>query len=135
MNEFFRRLKQRKLVQWAIAYVAAAFALLQGIDIVAQQFGWPEDVRRGITLALVVGFFVTLVLAWYHGERGAQRVSGMELLVIGLVLALGGGFLWRFAAAARTPDSKAVTVPNDSRMHDPAAVISKKSIAVLPFEN
>ena len=37
MNEFLQRLKQRKLVQWAIAYVAAAFALLQGIDIVAQQ--------------------------------------------------------------------------------------------------
>src|SRR5262245_45732048 len=82
MNEFFQRLKQRKLVQWAIAYVAAAFALLQGIDIVAQQFGWPEAERRGITLALVVGFLVTLVLAWYHGERGAQRVTGRELLII-----------------------------------------------------
>ena len=89
MNEFFQRLKQRKLVQWAIAYVAAAFALLQGIDIVAQQFGWPEGLRRSITLGLVVGFFVTLVLAWYHGERGAQRVSGTELLIIGVVLALG----------------------------------------------
>jgi TolB-like protein/Tfp pilus assembly protein PilF len=129
MNEFFQRLKQRKLVQWAIAYVAAAFALLQGIDIVAQQFGWPEGVRRGITLGLVVGFFVTLVLAWYHGERGAQRVSGTELLIIGLVLALGGGFLWRFAAA-RSADSKTATVPNESR-----SVINAKSIAVLPFEN
>ena len=129
MNEFFQRLKQRKLAQWAIAYVAAAFALLQGIDIVAQQFGWPEGVRRGITLGLVVGFFVTLVLAWYHGERGAQRVTGTELLIIGLVLALGGGFLWRFAAA-RSADSKTATVPNESR-----SVINAKSIAVLPFEN
>jgi len=75
MNEFFQGLSQRRLVQWAIAYVAAAFALLQGIDIVAQQFGWPEGVRRGITLALVVGFFVTLVLAWYHGERGAHELA------------------------------------------------------------
>ncbi len=129
MKEFFQRLKQRKLVQWAIAYVAAAFALLQGIDIIAQQFGWPEGVRRGITLGLVVGFFVTLVLAWYHGERGAQRVTGTELLIIGLVLALGGGFLWRFAAA-RSADSKTATVPNESR-----SVINAKSIAVLPFEN
>jgi len=129
MNEFLQRLKQRKLVQWAIAYVAAAFALLQGIDIVAQQFGWPEGVRRGITLGLVVGFFVTLVLAWYHGERGAQRVTGTELLIIGLVLALGGGFLWRFAAV-RSADSKTATVPNESR-----SVINAKSIAVLPFEN
>ncbi len=33
MNEFLQRLKQRKLVQWSLAYAAAAFALLQGIDI------------------------------------------------------------------------------------------------------
>src|SRR5205823_13255766 len=103
MNEFFQRLKQRKLVQWAIAYVAAAFALLQGIDIIAQQFGWPEGVRRGITLALIVSFFVTLVLAWYHGERGAQTVTGTELLMIGVVMALAGGLLWRFAATAHVP--------------------------------
>ena len=133
MNEFLRRLKERKLVQWTVAYVAAAFALLQGIDIVAQQFGWPEGVRRGITLALVVGFFVTLVLAWYHGERGAQRVTGAELLIIGLVLALGGGFLWRFAAARSTEDK---TPPSPNDHHTELAVpIPEKSIAVLPFEN
>src|SRR5262249_36061295 len=74
-------------------------------------------------------------LAWYHGERGAQRVTGTELLIIGLVLALGGGFLWRFAAASRTPVNKAATAPNESRMPEPAALISEKSIAVLPFEN
>ena len=43
MNEaptgLFARLKQRKLVQWAVAYVAFAFALIQGADVVAQQFG------------------------------------------------------------------------------------------------
>src|SRR5213075_2484449 len=120
MNEFLQRLKQRKLVQWAIAYVAAAFALLQGIDIVAQQFGWPERVRRGITLGLIVGFFVTLLLAWYHGERGAQRVSGTELLLLALLLGIGGGLLWKFAGTGSAPASPAN--PDDQR-----------SIAVLPF--
>src|SRR5947207_6595174 len=132
MNEFFQRLKERKLVQWAIAYVAAAFALLQGIDIVAQQFGWPEGVRRGITLGLVVGFFVTLVLAWYHGERGAQRVSGTELLIIGLVLAVGGGILWHFASGTREQAAKVVTGEKSDMKVD---AIPAKSIAVLPFEN
>src|SRR4051812_39996045 len=135
MNEFFQRLKQRKLVQWTVAYVAAAFALLQGIDIVAQQFGWPGFARRGITLALVVGFFVVLVLAWYHGERGVQRVSGTELLIIGLVLAVGGGFLWRFAAASRWGDNKTAPAPNESKIVEPAQALSEKSIAVLPFDN
>src|SRR5215468_7188131 len=133
MNELFQRLKQRKLVQWAIAYVAAAFALLQGIEIVAQQFGWPEAVRRGITLALVVGFFVTLVLAWYHGECGAQRVTGTELLIIALVLALGGGLLWRFTAV-RLPEDKALATPNDHKT-ELAVTIPQKSVAVLTFEN
>src|SRR5262249_26789233 len=135
MNEFLQRLKQRKLVQWAIAYVAAAFALLQGIDIVAQQFGWPEGVRRGITLALVVGFFVTLVIAWYHGERGTQRVTGTELIIISLILAVGGGFLWRFSATSHAPDNKAAVVPNKTRATEPAVAIPEKSIAVLPFDN
>src|SRR5262249_36253157 len=134
MSDFFQRLKQRKLVQWAIAYVAAAFASLQGIDIVAQQFGWPDGVRRGITLALVVGFFVTLVLAWYHGERGVQRVTSTALLIIGLVLAAGGGLLWRFAAT-RVRDNTAASQPNENKGPEIANVISERSIAVLPFQN
>ena len=135
-RNFFAELKQRKLVQWTVAYVAAAFALLQGIDIVAQQFGWPEGVRRGITLAMVVGFFVTLVIAWYHGERGAQRVNGTELLILALLLAIGGGFLWHFAGASRDnvaaiPAALAtITAPTPGN-----AAISEKSVAVLPFEN
>ncbi len=128
MTEFLQRLKERKLVQWALAYVAAAFALLQVLDIVAQQFGWPESVRRGITLALVVGFLITLVLAWYHGERGAQRVSGAELVILALLLSIGGAILWQFAGGAGKP----MGVAPDSV---PLSTIPQKSIAVLPFEN
>src|SRR3954454_7353212 len=135
MNEFLQRLKERKLVQWAIAYVAAAFALLQGIDIVAQRFGWPDIVERTLIIATCIGFFVALILAWYHGERGAQRVTGTELLIIGLVLAVGGGFLWRFAGTRHETQTSSTirTVPNDL----PALAVeaSDKSIAVLPFEN
>ena len=134
MNEFLQRLRQRKLVQWAIAYVAAAFALLQGIDIVAQQFGWPEGLRRGITLALVVGFFVALLLAWYHGERGAQKVTGPELLFLALILAVGGGLLWRFTGVSRPTATSATS--SVAAVSPPMAVaIPAKSVAVLPFEN
>jgi TolB-like protein/Tfp pilus assembly protein PilF len=139
VTTFWQRLRQRKLVQWAVAYVAAAFALLQGIDIVAQQFGWPESLQRGITLALVLGFFVVLVLAWYHGERGAQRVSGTEFLILSLLLAIGGGLLWKYAAnapASVAADSSAPVASTDSMAGaaNPAPIVGK-SIAVLPFEN
>ena len=153
MTDLWQGLKQRKLVQWAVAYVAFAFALIQGVDVVAQQFGWPEGVRRGITLALALGFFVVLVLAWYHGERGAQRVTGTELLIITLLLAVGGGVLWRYArapvvsaadsstsvvtASGMAPVSQAVGTTPASMAASTAATqsIPAKSIAVLPFEN
>jgi len=132
MNELFRRLKQRKLVQWTLAYVAAAFALLQGIDIVAQRFGWPEQTMRFVIIALSVGLFVTLVLAWYHGERGAQRVTGTELLILALLLAIGGGLLWRFVSIARGPteQSAVARAPAESKSE-----INAKSVAVLAFAN
>ena len=120
-------LKQRKLVQWALAYAAAAFALIQGVDIVATKFGWPDSVERMLIIASFVGFLVTLLLAWYHGERGAQKVSGTELLLLSLLLAIGGGLLWKFARKEPMPVASSVsaTAANDDR----------RSIAVLPFVN
>jgi len=99
------RLKQRKIVQWALAYLAGAFALLQAVDIVGQRFGWPEQVERILIVALAIGFFVALVLAWYHGERGEQRMSGTELSVLALLLAIGGTILWRVATTTHLADT------------------------------
>ena len=95
MTSFFERLRQRKIVQWALAYIAAAFALIQVADIVGQRFGWPEQAMRIFIVVTAVGFFVTLIVAWYHGERGVQRVNGTELLILALVLAIGGAVAWK----------------------------------------
>ena len=156
MNEFIARLKQRKLVQWTIAYVAFAFALIQVLDVIAQRFGWPEPLERVLIFALAIGFFIALVLAWYHGERGAQRVSGTEIVILALLLAIGGGLLWRFervsnaitrspVAAQRNPgmiatDSVAGATSSGLRVATASAIaqaipIPSKSIAVLPFVN
>src|SRR5438034_11686374 len=103
MNEFLQRLKQRKLVQWAVAYVAAAFALIQGLDIVAQRFSWPDSIERTLIIAACVGLVIAMVLAWNPGERGAQRVTGTELLTMVLLLSLRAFFLWRFTTGSRPP--------------------------------
>ncbi|MBS0569785.1 MAG: hypothetical protein JSS28_04210 [Proteobacteria bacterium] len=131
MNEFFGHLKQRKLVQWSLAYVAFAFALIQVLDVVAQRFDWSDALERLLILALVLGFFVTLVLAWYHGERGAQKVSSTELVILALLLAIGGGLLWRMARTPRT----ATTATAAAVAAGKTAPIPAKSIAVLPFVN
>ena len=132
MNEFFQDLKRRKLVQWTVAYVAAAFALLQAIDIIANRFDFPSQTMRLVILAMIAGFFIVLVLAWYHGERGAQRVSGTELVILAMLLAIGGAGIWRFSAGR--PQSAAAS-PNEKGTTTQGRPIMAKSVAVLPFEN
>ena len=136
MSDFVQRLRERKLVQWALAYVAGAFALLQAVDIVAQRFGWPESIERALIVALAVGFFIALVVAWYHGEKGAQRISGTELTILALLLAIGGAILWRYAPADSDRSTAATSkVATAAGTRQPSAPIVEKSIAVLPFEN
>ena len=139
MTELWTKLKQRKLVQWTLAYVAFAFAVLQGADILAQQFGWPHALQRGISLVLVLGFFVTLLLAWYHGERGEQKVSSVELVLLASVFAIGGILLWRFVLPHATEEhaAPAATATSTKQAPEPAPTssIPARSIAVLPFEN
>ena len=131
MGDFIERLRQRKLVQWALAYIAASFAFIQVLDVVAQRFGWSEQIERLLILALAVGFFLMLVIAWYHGEKGAQKVTGTELLILALLLAVGGGALWRFARVS-APSAAGASAPATKSF---AAVLPAKSIAVLPFVN
>jgi adenylate cyclase len=124
------RLRQRKIVQWALAYLAGAFALLQAVDLVGQRFGMPDTIVRVLIVALVVGFFAALVLAWYHGERGEQRVGGIEISLLALLLAIGGGFLWRVAVSNRAGDASVSTAATDG-----VASLGAASTAVLPFVN
>ncbi|MCU1279564.1 MAG: hypothetical protein JWM53_3110 [bacterium] len=132
MDQFIERLKQRKLVQWALAYLAGAFALIQVLDIVGQRFAWPEQVVRVVIITLAVGFFIALVLAWYHGERGSQRVTGTELVILTLLLAIGGAVLLWFGQSPHKTDSTILAKAGQKSAND-AGQIPAKSIAVLPF--
>lgn len=130
----WRKLRRRKLVQWSLAYLAGAWAVLEVLGLVGQQFGWSATLMRGITLVFGLGFFVTLILAWYHGERGEQRVSGAELLVLALLLTVGGGLAWRYAHVPQ-PTAATPATAKSSPMPADTAAIDRKSIAVLPLAN
>ena len=140
MTDLWAKLKQRKLVQWALAYIAFAFAFLQGIDIVAAKFAWPDVIERLLIIALIIGLFLTVLLAWYHGERGEQRVTGMEITLLAVLLAIGGGFLWYVGrpvmpATTHEVEQTAITAQATSANASSTVNVPPKSIAVLPFQN
>jgi serine/threonine-protein kinase len=128
MASLLDRLKERKLVQWAIAYLAGAWAALEATGFVAEQFDWPEVLLQAFTILAVFGFFVVLVLAWYHGEKGRQRVSGPELLMVAALLVIAGGVLSMLRPEQQPP------LPAQSAT-TPVAEDDRASIAVLPFDD
>jgi hypothetical protein len=50
---------------------------------------------------LGVGTLAVVVVAWYHDERGVPRVTGPELIVIGMLLCSEGSGWLSPAARAR----------------------------------
>ena len=58
-----QRLKERKLVQWAIAYLCGAWVFVEVTNLVVDQFSWPQTVGQAVTLLAFFGFFVVLVLS------------------------------------------------------------------------
>jgi TolB-like protein/uncharacterized protein HemY len=124
--ELIRRLLNRKVIQWGLGYLAGAWAVLQVIDFVGDQFGWPAQVSRIAMALLAIGFLVVAVLAWYHGDQGRQRVTVPETIMIGSLLIVAVAAV----ALASRPFGEQAT---------PAVAalprIEPRSLAVLPFDN
>jgi len=139
----WEKLSRRKIVQWGIAYCVGAWGFLQGLEYVSESFGWPGVLRQVAILALLIGLPIVLVISWYHGDRGAQRVTGAELTILTLLFLLGGGIFWVFdhsvetvpdtspTAASETPPTVAASALSPARQE----AVSAMSIAVLPFVN
>ena len=130
------KLRRRKVVQWGIAYSVGAWGFLQGLEYVSEAFGWPGQLRQVAILGMLVGLPVVLVVAWYHGDRGEQRVSGAELTIITLLFLLGGGIFWRYDRATEPAPANAPATAGPATEAEAAAVAGTgASIAVLPFVN
>jgi len=85
------RLRRRMISRWLISYVAVAWVVLQLLDVLADIWGVPLPLQQTITLVLGLGLFPSLVVAWYHGERGRQKVCGAEIAI--LMVAVTGSIL------------------------------------------
>ncbi len=129
-DNLWTRLRRRKVVQWSLAYAAAAWTLLQVVEYLGDTYGWPPAIRQIATPSFALGLVFVLVLAWYHGDKGEQKVSRTELAILATLLAVVGGTMWWYASHL---DERAwltdTGVPDKTRTLPADAA----SIAVLPF--
>ena len=131
MLPYLQRLRQRKIVQWALAYAAVAWLSLEVFDLVAEQFLWPVWIRQAATILLLFGLVITIVLAWFHGERGRQKPGWFELVLLTALLALAGQSVWLLRDQHQSLDPATDTAAPAFRSEP----LPEKSVAVLPCLN
>src|SRR6266566_5541145 len=137
LSLLWRRINDRKIVQWSIAYVALAYGIQHGVVLTSEAFLWPHTIQEISMLVLAFGLPVVMTFAWYHGERASRRISGPELTIISLLLVMSSLMFYVFvrpsADIAATPALReAGLVAAQRAAADPHGAIS---IAVLPFAN
>ncbi len=122
------RLQRRKVVQWGVAYAAAVWTLLQGIEYAVETFHWTDVIRQEVTLVAVLGFPIVVVIAWFHGDRGQQGITGTEIVVIALLLVGSCVVVWRYQPVGLSDH-------DDGAASDVTRVppTGRASVAVLPF--
>ena len=128
MSGFFEELQRRKVYRVAAAYIIAAGFIIQISSAVFPAWELPNWAFRLVVVLLLIGFPITLILAWAYdvtpqgiratptpSTRGSHRRRNLIMLVaIGVIISAGAGFFLLPRASARKID---------------------KSIAVLPFQN
>ncbi len=85
----WQKLRRRKVVQWGLAYAAGSWGFLQGFEYASEAFGWPGRLRQVAIFTVLIGLPIVLLIAWYHGERGKQRVTVNEVIMVALLAAAG----------------------------------------------
>ena len=66
MDKVFDELKRRNVLRVVIAYVVAAWLLLQVADVVLNNIAAPDWVFRSILLLVAIGFPFAALFAWAY---------------------------------------------------------------------
>jgi TolB-like protein/Flp pilus assembly protein TadD len=154
---FIEELKRRNVFRVGIAYGVAAWVLLQIFDVIGEILELPEWGGKLILAVLVIGFFLALFFAWafeltpegvkreHEIDRSqsitphtAKKLNNMIVVLLAVAVAyllLDKFYISRQLAMPEPQTAQtAIQQPAESAP-DPAPVIDRRSIAVLPFDN
>jgi len=75
--QFWQELKRRKVIRVIPVYAAAAFVLLEMVDIIAEPLGLPGWTISFVLILLCVGFVITIILSWVYDitPEGVQKTK------------------------------------------------------------
>jgi TolB-like protein/uncharacterized protein HemY len=137
--QFWQELKRRKVIRVTTVYAAAAFVLLELVDILAEPLRLPSWTINFVLILLCVGLLITLILSWIYDitpegvqktkpiSQGTKQPKEKSSTMIG----------WKIATYLSILIIIGLLLVNifGSRKQAGALIELEKSIAVLPFNN
>ncbi|MFC1778381.1 tetratricopeptide repeat protein, partial [Pseudomonadota bacterium] len=160
---FLSELKRRNVIRVGIAYIVVAWLIMQFADVVLNNIEAPGWVFQVIMLMLAIGLPLVLIFAWafemtpegLKKEKDVDRSqsitphTGKKLnntILVLMALAIVYLLFDKFSGPEKGPDTfsqeatNQITQAGDEKMYpapfpEPAKVVSRQSIAVLPFDN
>ena len=145
-------LQRRNVIRVAMAYVVAAWLIIQVVETIFPAFGFSDKAVRIIVIIFGIGFFPAVIAAWLFeftpdglkfGKDADRSATGSPAMhhkldrVIIVVLLLGISF-FAFDKFVLAPDRSAVreaAVAEQAAAEARVGFYGSRSIAVIPFDN
>ena len=119
MKKIFEEIKERKLRKWLAIYVSTAITTIGVVHLLSIRYEFPDAVFDTVFFTLLFGLATGLIIAWYHGKEGKQKVKKREYIFhLIVIIALGFVLFNRLS-------------PDEISKIDP----QRNVVAVLPFAN
>jgi TolB-like protein/Tfp pilus assembly protein PilF len=138
-ENFWQELKRRKVVRVTTVYAAAAFIILQLVDIIEQPLQLPTWTLTLVIVLLSIGLIITVIVSWIYditpaGVKKTKLVSAVKHIDQKNITTSSG---WKIATYISGAIIVSLVTFNFISRRNLNADISKlpKSIAVLPFRN
>ncbi|MFO7853331.1 MAG: tetratricopeptide repeat protein [Bacteroidota bacterium] len=134
---FWQELKRRKVVRVITVYAAAAFVILELVDIVSPALRLPSWTMGFVIVLLCIGFIISTILSWVYditptGVQKTKPIKKDQKLVKS-----GTSNVWKIATYVSFVVIIGLLLFNIIANIKKSSDISRleKTIAVLPFEN
>ena len=82
---FIKEIKERRIFQWVVSYAAAGWIALSVLDQLADREVVGNIVYVVGLVWYVGGLAAATIFGWYHGEKGAQDVQRIEVVLLSIL--------------------------------------------------
>jgi TolB-like protein len=138
LEGFWNELKRRKTIRVITVYAAAAFIILQLVDIIAKPLQLPDWTLTLVIVLLIIGFIIAALLSWIYDitPTGVTKTKSVSHSQTNVTVKPVASNTWKIISYVSIVIIIAMAAFNIvSKIRSENIINLEKTIAVLPFRN